>query len=358
MTILLFIVGLVLLVGGAELLVRGASRLALTVGISPLVVGLTVVAFGTGSPELAVSVQSALAGQADLALGNVVGSNVFNVLVILGISALIVPLQVSRQLIRQEVPVMIGASLLLWALAADGRLGAWNAGLLLALLVVYTAFVVVQSRHAQAKLRAEYAEAVAEPAAAAWDRHWSVQAALVVAGIALLALGAHWMVESAVVFAKWLGLSELVIGLTVVTVGTSLPEVATSILAALRGERDLAIGNVVGSNVFNLLGVLGAAGLAAPAGLAVAPAALRFDLPVMVATAVVCLPVFFTGRTVSRWEGGLFLAAYAAYLAYRVLYALRHPAVAPFGLVLLGAVVPITVLLLAAATLREWRSRR
>lgn len=358
MSILFFALSLGLLVLGAELLVRGASRLALSVGISPLVVGLTVVAFGTSSPELAVSVQSALTGQADIAIGNVVGSNIFNVLFILGISALVVPLLVSQQLVRQEVPVMIGVSLLLWWLASDGRLGNWEAASLLGLLALYTAFLIVQSRREQAAVRAEYAEAVPRPAGSAWDRHWAVQLLLVVGGVSLLVLGARWLVEGAVAFAEYLGVSELVIGLTIVAAGTSLPEVATSILAAIRGEQDIAVGNVVGSNVFNILGVLGASGLAAPAGLTVAPAVLSFDLLVMLAVAVACLPVFFTGRKISRWEGGVFLAYYAAYTAYLILYAQQHDALAPFSAVMLGFVLPLTFVTLAVMTLREWRSSR
>ncbi len=358
MSILFFALGLGLLVLGAELLVRGASRLALLVGISPLVVGLTVVAFGTSSPELAVSVQSALAGQADIAIGNVVGSNILNVLFILGISALIVPLLVSQQLVRQEVPAMIGVSLLLWWLASDGRVGHWEATSLLGLLALYTVFLILQSRREQAAVRAEYAEAVARPVRYAWDRHWAVHILLVVGGLSLLVLGAHWLVEGAIAFAKYLGVSELVIGLTIVAAGTSLPEVATSILAAIRGERDIAVGNVVGSNIFNIFGVLGASGLVAPAGLTVAPAVLSFDLLVMLAVAVVCLPVFFTGRQISRWEGGMFLAYYGAYTAYLILYAQQHDALAPFSIAMLGFVVPLTLVTLGVMTLREWRSSR
>lgn len=353
-----FILGLGAMVLGAELLVRGASLLALSIGVSPLVVGLTVVAFGTSSPELAVSVQSALAGQADLAVGNVVGSNIFNVLFILGISALILPLLVSGQVIRQEVPVMIGVSLLLWWLVADGRLSRPEAALLLGLLALYTVSVIVQSRRARRALVQEYEEAVTWPTALRWDRHWAVQVLLVVAGFVLLVLGARWLVEAAIAFARFLGVSELVIGLTIVAAGTSLPEVATSVLAAIRGERDIAVGNVIGSNVFNILGVLGATGLVAQAGLAVASSVLRFDLIVMVAVAIVCLPVFITGRQISRWEGGLFLAYYAAYTAYLILYVQQHDALGPFSFVMLAFVLPLTVLTLAVATTREWLVRR
>ncbi len=356
--VVLFIAGLVLLALGAELLVRGASRLALTFGISPLVVGLTVVAFGTGSPELAVSLQSGLAGQGGLAIGNVVGSNIFNVLFVLGLSALLIPLAVTPQVIRQEIPFMVAVSLLLWGLAYDGHLGRWEAALLLALLVVYTVFLIWQSRRAQARVRREFAEALPAPVASAWDRHWSVQLLLVVAGLVLLVFGARWLVRAAVAFATYLGVSKLVIGLTIVAVGTSLPEIATSVIAAVRGERDMAVGNVIGSNIFNILGVLGVTGLVAPMGLTVAPGVLGFGMLVMLAAAIACIPVAFTGRVIARWEGGLFLFYFAAYTTYLFLYAQHHPWLASFSVAMLGFVLPLTGVTLVVTTWREWRQRR
>jgi cation:H+ antiporter len=352
-----FALGLIALVAGAELLVRGASKLALSFGISPLVVGLTVVAFGTSAPEMAVSVQSAWSGQVDIALGNVVGSNIFNVLFILGASALIVPLVVHQQIIRQEVPVMIGASLLLWAMAADGGISRWEGLLLASLIVGYTIVIIRQSRRETAAIRAEYDDAF-EGGAQGWDAHWGVQILLILAGLALLVLGSNWLVEAAVAFAKYLGVSELVIGLTIVAAGTSLPEVATSILAAIRGERDIAVGNVVGSNIFNILAVLGISASVAPGDLAVAPAMLAFDLPVMIAVAVACLPIFFTGHLIARWEGTLFLAYYAAYTAYLILDAAGHDAQAGFSAVLGGFVLPLTALTLLVLSWRHWKRMR
>ncbi|MEW6678064.1 MAG: calcium/sodium antiporter [Pseudomonadota bacterium] len=371
-----FLLGLLALVAGAELLVRGASRLALAIGISPLVVGLTVVAFGTSAPEMAVSVQSAWSGQVDLALGNVVGSNIFNVLLILGLSALIVPLVVHQQVIRQEVPVMIGVSLLLWALAADGGINRWEGMLLFGLAVGYTALLIRQSRRETATTRraveAEYAQAFDGPpldgdASAAmtaeavpqeregWAGHWGVQVLFILAGLALLVLGARWLVEAAVGFARYLGVSELVIGLTIVAAGTSLPEVATSILAAVRGQRDIAVGNVVGSNIFNILAVLGLSASVAPGALTVAPSMLAFDMPVMVAVAVACLPIFFTGNRIDRWEGGVFIALYASYTLYLVLSATRHDALAGFSGVMGGYVLPLLALTLGVLAWRYWR---
>lgn len=356
MAVLMFLLGLVLLVVGAEALVRGASRLALSFGISPLVVGLTVVAFGTGSPELAVSLQSAGSGRTDLALGNVVGSNIFNVLFILGASAVIVPLLVARQVVRQEVPVMIGVSLLLFALAADGRISRADGVLMLALLLAYTFFLIRQSRRQNGNGDADLPDGL--PAATGWDSRPAVQLLLIAAGIGLLVLGATWLVEAAVTFAQYLGVSELVIGLTIVAAGTSLPEVATSIVAALRGQRDIAVGNVVGSNLFNILAVLGLASAASPAGMAVAPSMLAFDLPVMIAVAIACLPIFFTGNRIGRWEGALFLGLYAAYMGYVLLAAQEHDALRPYSTVMLAAVLPLVGLTLATVAWREWRRRR
>lgn len=354
-TLLFFVLGLAALVAGAELLVRGASKLALSFGISPLVVGLTVVAFGTGAPEMAVSVQSAWSGKVDLALGNVVGSNIFNVLFILGLSALITPLLVAQQLIRQEVPIMIGVSLLLFALARDGGVSRFDAALLFGLMLTYTGFLIRQSRR-ESRAREDENRDEAKPGDAGWDAHWGVQVLLIVAGLALLVLGADWLVGAAVAFAKQLGVSELVIGLTIVAAGTSMPEVATSIIAALRGQRDIAVGNVVGSNTFNVLGVLGLSGLVAPTSLVVPPSLLSFDLLVMIAVAVACLPVFFTGNLIARWEGVVFLGYYAAYTAYLLLAAQQHDALSTFSIAMSTVVLPLTVLTLIVVSWRTGRS--
>lgn len=352
MTVVLFVAGLGLLVLGAEWLVRGASRLAAALGISPLVIGLTVVAFGTSAPEVAVSVKSAWAGQPDLALGNVVGSNIFNVLLILGASAVVTPLLVSSQLIRLDVPVMIGLSVLTLLLAGDGSIGRLDGAILFAGAVAYTAFQIRQSRKESAAIRDEYAQEYG-------PRRTSTAANLsfIGAGLALLVLGSRWLVNGAVAFAQALGVSELVIGLTVVAAGTSLPEVATSILAAFRGERDIAVGNVVGSNIFNLLAVLGLAGLVAPSGLPAPAALLRFDLPVMVAVAIACLPIFASGATIARWEGALFLFYFAAYTAYVVLAAQQHDALPAFSAAMEAFVLPLTAVTLAVVGWRAWRAR-
>lgn len=354
MNLLLFMAGLVALVLGASLLVRGASKLALSVGVSPLVVGLTVVAFGTSAPEVAVSVGAVLDGKMDIAVGNVVGSNIFNVLFILGVSALIVPLVVNVQLIRQEVPIMIGASLLLLALGMDGTLSFWDGAFLFALLIAYTAFLVIQSRKQTQAARDEYAQENQAAAPGSWDSKLAVQIVLIVAGLVALVIGSQWLVDASIAFAKALGVSDLVIGLTIVAAGTSMPEVATSITAAIKGERDIAVGNVVGSNTFNILGCLGVSGLVSgDLGLLMAPALLSFDLWVMLAVALACLPIFMSGREIARWEGGVFVAYYAAYVAYLILAAQQHDALGMFSTAMMSFVLPLTVVTLVVILLRR-----
>ena len=352
----IFIAGLISLVVGAELLVRGASRLALSLGISPLVVGLTIVAFGTSAPEIAVSVAAALEGRTDIAIGNVVGSNIFNVLFILGLSALITPLVVNAQIIRQEVPIMIGASLLLLAFGLDGRINRVDAIILFVLLVIYTVFLVVQSRRETRATQDEYQSEVGSQSQ--WDAHWAVQVALIGVGLVFLVLGSNWLVEAATSFAKAMGVSDLVIALTIVAAGTSMPEVATSIMAAVRKQRDIAVGNVIGSNTFNILGCLGLSGMVAPDGLGMAPALMAFDIWVMLAVALACLPVFLTGREIARWEGAVFLGYYAAYTTYLILAAQAHAALAAFSSTMLFFVVPLTVITLAVVMIKPRLSAR
>lgn len=357
---LMFAAGLAALVAGADVLVRGASKLALSFGISPLVVGLTIVAFGTSAPEMAVSVGAVLNGQTDLAIGNVVGSNIFNVLFILGLSALIAPLIVHIQLIRQEVPIIIGAALLLLVLSLDGRLGLLDGALLFSLMMAYTVFLIVQSRRetraAQDAHAApnEYETELKPSAPGAWDSRLWVQLVLIVVGLGLLVVGSDWMVTASVVFAKALGVSDVVIGLTIVAAGTSMPEVATSIAAAIKGERDIAVGNVVGSNTFNILGCLGLSGLVSGStGLVVPPSVMAFDMWVMLAVALATLPIFLSGREIARWEGGVFLGYYVAYVTYLIMSAQDHAALPTFSTVMLGFVIPLTVVTLVVSLIRR-----
>jgi cation:H+ antiporter len=359
-SLLLFAGGLVALVVGATLLVRGASLLALRLGLPPLVVGLTVVAFGTSAPELAVSTGAVLSGQGGLAIGNAVGSNTFNVLFILGVSALITPLAVHRQVLRQEAPIMIGAAVLLIVLGLDGSLGLFDGSLLFGLVIAYTVFLVRQSKAEPVTGGPdEFADELRPASAGRWDATLPAQLALVVAGLVLLALGSEGLVRAAVTFARALGLSEVVIGLTIVAAGTSLPEVAASVMASVKGERDIAVGNVVGSCIFNLFGVVGLSSLVASLGaggaLTVPTDVARFDLWVMLAALVACLPVFLTGREIARWEGALFLTYYIAYTAYLVLAAQRHDGAQAFGDAMLGFVLPLTIVTLGVTMLRRAR---
>jgi cation:H+ antiporter len=356
MVIVLFIAGLVCLIVGAEALVRGASRLAAAFGLSPLVIGLTVVAFGTSSPELAVSIKSALSDQASIGVGNVVGSNIFNILFILGLSALIVPLAASQQLVRFDVPLMIAISLLVLVYSLDGIFSRTEGLTLVAGLVIYISFLMMQSRR----------ETVGAPDADTKEHRLEVNKkysrvkdiAFVLFGLALLVLGSRWLVDSAVVFAQYLGVSEIVIGLTIVAAGTSLPEVVTSVIAAIRGERDIAVGNVVGSNIFNILSVLGIASVLAPEGIHVSPAVTGFDIPVMIAVAFACLPIFYTGGVISRLEGALFLGYYGAYTLYLIMAASYHDALPSFNAAMLYFVIPLTAVTLAIIAMRELCGRR
>ncbi|MDW8396660.1 MAG: calcium/sodium antiporter [Anaerolineae bacterium] len=353
---ILFALGLGAMVGGAELLVRGASRLAAAVGVSPLVIGLTVVAFGTSAPELAVSVQSALLGQPNLAMGNVVGSNIFNVLFILGLSAVVAPLTVAQQLVRLDVPLMIGVSVIVFLLALDGSVARLEGVALFTGIIAYTIFLIIESRRESREIEEEYArEFGARPRGVLGV---VVNLALVVVGLVLLVVGSRWLVDSAVAIARALGISEVVIGLTLIAGGTSLPEVATSVVASARGERDIAVGNVVGSNIFNLLSVLGLTAAVSPQGVAVAPSLITLDLPVMLAVALACLPIFFTGFRVSRREGLLFLGYYVVYTAYLILDATQSPAKTVFSAVVISFLAPLTAITLVLLVVRELRAQQ
>ncbi len=348
MHLLSLVTGLVLLIVGAELLVRGASRLAAAAGISPLVAGLTVVAFGTSAPEMFVSAIAAANGQAGIALGNVLGSNLFNILLILGASALVVPLAVSAQLVRFDVPIMIAASFLMLILGIDGRFGLLDGMILVVGLVLYNLVLMRKSRDEQMTTGA----ADRPPG----TQKWFVNPILVLSGLGLLVLGSRWFVDGAMIMARYLGVSELIIGLTFVAAGTSLPEAATSIVAAFRGQRDIAVGNVVGSNIFNILAVLGLSSLVSADGIPVPEAALGFDIPLMIAAAVACLPIFFTGYIISRWEGALFLGYYVVYILYLVLSSTGHDLLPLFSWTMIAFVVPITLLTLGVVTFRAARS--
>lgn len=353
-TLAYLVFGLLFLVLSADWLVRGASRLAASFGISALVIGLTVVAYGTSAPELAVSVMSAYSGQADLAIGNVVGSNICNVLFILGISALITPLIVNQKLVRLDVPIMIGSSLVLFAMAYDGEISRLDGILLFSSCVAYTIFLVVQSRR-ETRTAALLPDELKEDLTEENISHWGVNVGWVVLGCTGLVLGSKLLVTGAVSIAHHFGVSELMIGLTVVAVGTSLPEVATSVMAGIRGERDIAVGNIVGSNIFNILSVLGLSSIVAPDGVKVAASALAFDIPVMIAVALACFPIFFAGYRISRPNGAILLSFYVAYIVYLVFSSTHSQSLAAYQKALIYGVAPLTVLALAFSVFRGFR---
>ena len=351
--VLMIAAGFVALVIGADWLVKGASRLALSVGITPLIVGLTVVAFGTSAPELAVSVTSALGGEADLAVGNVVGSNIANVLLILGVSALVAPLVVHQQLVRIDVPIMLGASVLFYVLALDGNLNLWDGALMASSIVGYVIFLVVESRREKDPLvLAEYDELnedAAKPHSSLSSVFW------VLIGMVGLVGGSQLLVTGAVSIATALGVSELIIGLTVLAIGTSLPELATSVVAASRGERDIAVGNIVGSNIFNILSVLGFTRVAAMGNVPVSADALRVDIPIMLAVTLLCLPMFRSGYEITRAKGMVFLAAYAWYLIYLVCTVKFTVAAEWMAYLSLSVLIPALVIGTLALFIRDLR---
>lgn len=354
-TFMQFAGGIVLLILGADLIVRGASRLAAAIGISPLVIGLTVVAFGTSSPELAVSLKASLSGEPDIALGNVVGSNIFNVLFILGLSALITPLTVAQQLVRLDVPLVIVISILLLVLAFDGHIGRLDGLLLFSGLLVYTTFVVRQSLRESAEVKELYQREYGQGPSKRRVPGWLIDTGLVLAGLGMLLGGSHWLVTASVSVAQAFGISELVIGLTIIAAGTSLPEVATSVMASIKGERDIAVGNVIGSSIFNILAILGLTGMVSGEGIAVAPAALNFDIPVMIATSIACLPIFFTGYRIGRREGLLFFAMYLSYTAYLIMDASGHDALPAFSTAMGMFVLPLIAVTLGVLYVRALR---
>ncbi len=355
----LILFGLTALTIGAECLVRGASRIAAMLGISPLVIGLTVVAFGTSAPEATVSILSAFRGQADIAVGNVVGSNIFNVLAILGLCALIAPLVVSQRVVRLDVPLVVVASFLLYWMSGNLVIGRLEGLVLFGGVIVYTGWTIRTSRHAGVQQKTEAQES-SERIENTGKKSITAQAGLVVIGLGLLIFGSHLLVTGSVAIARLLQVSELIIGLTIVAMGTSLPELATSIVAGLRGETDIAVGNVVGSNLFNILAVLGLSAVVAPSGIPVSKTAFDFDIPVMIAVAVACLPIFFTGHRISRWEGALFFGYYFLYLTFLIVAAGGHSSLRIFSQAMTMFVLPLTALTLIVSAARafykgEWR---
>jgi cation:H+ antiporter len=342
------LLGIVLLFGGGELFVAGSSALALLLGIPQIVIGLTVVSLGTSAPELFVSLISTFQDGDAIAVSNVVGSNIFNVMVVLGLSALVVPLRVKSRLVRRDVPLLLGVSMAVWGMASGGRL-TWQAGLA---LLVGTAINLIWEMGTASEYSDEEGDFDEGDRATP-----AVAAAKLAGGLVLLVLGSQVLVKGATAAAIGLGVTETVIGLTIVSAGTSMPELVTSLVAAYRGKADLAIGNVVGSNLLNQLLILGVCGVFSGEGLLVDPVVISRDLPVMVLTTLALLPILWTRGVVSRLEGGILVGLYVLYLAEQVLSETLTTAQDEFRFVVLVVVLPLVLVFLVWQMLR-WRMQR
>ena len=305
-SVIFLLIGAVMLYFGAEGLVRGSASVALRYKIAPLVVGLTIVAFGTSSPELVVSVSAALSGSAEIALGNVIGSNVCNIALILGVAALIRPISVEKKFIKSDMLLMIGVSILLIILMLDGEIGRFDGGILASGIIIYNVATLYMARKEEDT--SEFTDDLPEPSGSKWK-----DVAMIVLGLVGLVVGANVFLEGAVSIAKFLGASDLIIGLTVIALGTSLPELATSVVAAIKNEGDISMGNAVGSNIYNVLCILGFAALVHPIS---AQGVAWVDLGVMLLVAVMIVPLAWTNFTVSRFEGGVLLLVYLGYVYY------------------------------------------
>ena len=348
------LLGIALLFGGGELFVQGSIALAVIFGIPQLVIGLTVVSLGTSAPELFVSLNTVLQGSDALALSNVVGSNIFNVMVVLGSSALVLPLRVESRLVRRDVPLMIAVSAAVWGMASAGRV-TWQAGLALLLgLIIKTIWEIRTAREQPDD--SESAEPEIEENAA--EGGWHLAVLRLIGGIAVLTVGSKVLVSGATSAATLLGVSEAVIGLTIVSAGTSMPELITSLVAALRGRTDLAIGNVVGSCLLNLMLVLGGTALVTGGqGLNVSPDLIHDDLPVMLLTSLACLPIFWTRGRISRLEGGLLLSLYVLYIVDNVLPRTSLASWSDeFRLVMLCLVLPVVMVTIINQAVVYWRT--
>jgi len=358
LTIVWLVVGVICLVAGAEFLVRGASSVATKLGVAPIVIGLTVVAFGTSAPEMAVSVSGALSGTADIALGNVVGSNTVNILFILGLSAAISGLSIEQRLLKFDIPLLIFISAVGYLLILNDSVSRVEGAVLFLGLIAYTGWLLREALRSESpKVEKEYEEAIEAVEGSTLFKSLPFQIFLVIAGLAILVLGSQLLVDSATDIATSLGVSELVIGLTVVAVGTSLPELATSVLAAIRGQRDIAVGNVVGSNIFNLLGVLGASAVVSDDGIPVNSEVIRLDFPVMLAATLVLLPICWNGFMIKKWEGALLAVFYVAYVTYLVMESGDSSAPDLYRTMLL-IVVPLVMLAFTTTGLQGWRRHR
>jgi cation:H+ antiporter len=316
--IIWIVLGLAALVAGAELIVRGGTRVAAYLRIPPIIIGLTIVSVGTSVPELAVGIEAAHRGNGALAVGNIAGTNVVNLLLILGVSALLRPLALTMQTLRIDLPVMGFAAVGFLAMCWDGELSRLEGIAMVSAGVAYTLLIIYLARRESSDAKQEFAseftvKSTLQPAAML-----ALSVAMLLVGIAIVVVGSDWLVDGASTLARAMGVSEALIGLTIVAIGTSSPELVTTIIGTLRNDRDVAVGNLLGSSIYNILAILGITCLVPAQGLAVERELIHIDIPFMVGATLACIPVFLSGRRVTRTEGGVFVAAYLAYITYLV----------------------------------------
>lgn len=337
MILVSFIIGLILLIIGAEILLNGTINLGFSLSLSPVIIGIIVLI----SPDLAVGVQSSLQQHYDLILGNVIGGNVFNILFVIGVCALITPLNVSSRLKRVDVPLMIGLVLVFAWMAMTGFIPQWFGGLLCAGFIVYTLLSIRQSQPHPIRI-----DAAPEQAQSRIFRSTYIYTGSIILGLLLLILGSRLLIQGAAGLASWLGVSDLSIGLTIVAIGTASPQAAASLLATLRGRRDIALGNAIGSSILHILVLLGFTSLIANGGIPVAADIIRFDIPLLVIIVIGCLPIFFNGTHISRREGIVLLGMYVVYMLYLVLDTTRHPGLPLFKTITVAFIIPGTLAML------------
>jgi cation:H+ antiporter len=357
-TIFLFILGFALILGGADVLVRGAAKLAMDFGISPLVVGLTVVAYGTSAPELSISIQAMFEQQADISLGNVVGSNIANILLVLGIAALFRGLAVSRRIMKVDLPVMMTASIALFLFALDQYISVLEGAAFLSSGIIYTWYTIRKSRKEHKEIIPE--ESTESPASQIQKRtyHKSLDFALILVGFVMLIFGSNILVDSVVIIAEAIGVSKIIISLSVIAIGTSLPEVATTLVAGLKGEVDIAVGNAIGSNIMNILIVVGVASMVHGAGITVSSIVSYVDIPLMIGVALLCVAVIFNGFIIKRWEGIVFIIYFAFYLFYLGLRSTESQHLALAIDLFIYVLVPLTVLFLSYGIVKTIQLRK
>lgn len=351
----LLILGLLMLAFGGDLLVRGSAALADRTGVSRMLIGLTVISIGTSAPEFAISAYASWLGKTDIALGNVIGSNIFNILFAMGFAAIISNLYIQRKTNMIDVPIMLAISILAYVMSFTGVINRWHGLTLFAIFIAFNVFLIMYERK-----HPQEAAAVAEDAAAILANKRSIPKIIIfiIAGLGLLAIGSKVLVEGAADLARLMHLSELIISLTIIAIGTSLPEAITAIIAAMHRETDMAVGNIIGSNIANISGVLGLSALLAPDGIPVSASVLEFDFPVMLASSFACLPIFYIGHKVSRSEGIVLFAYYLLFLAYIVLRAINHPSISLLSDAMLFFCIPLTILTLGILVYREHKHRK